>query len=173
MAHDTGGHDRCVDQFEKRRRFVVGRGGIALVDDQQDRFLEWSQSLGHLLVQRGDALLPVHDEHQQLGFFDPDLDLPFDFVLQPIGVVQPDSPGVDQLDEPVAGLHHEGDPVTGDPGSRIDHRDSPPCQPVQQGTLADVGPTDDRDSRNGHGAGRKKREGDGGLSSGCQLNCSQ
>ena len=151
FVDDAGGDQRDVDQFQERGSLLVGPRRIALVDHQHRRFLQRPEPPGDLAVHRCDALLSVDDKHQQLGLVDPHLDLPLDLVLELIGVVESDAAGVDQLDVPFTSLDHEGDPIAGDSGRRIDHRHTSPCQPVQQRTLADIRSADDRDAGHRHG----------------------
>ena len=73
------------------------------------------------------------------------LDLPLDVGGEVVRVHDAHAAGVDELEEPSAGLDEGGDAVAGDAGGRIDDADAPAGEPVEQRRLADVRPADDRD----------------------------
>ena len=61
--------------FGEFRDAGLGPLGVHLIDGDQNRFAAAAQPRGSLAVQRHDALLDVHDEDDDVGRFDGELDL--------------------------------------------------------------------------------------------------
>jgi hypothetical protein len=84
-----------------------------------------------------------------LGRLDGHFNLPLDLCRQVVGVLDPDSARVGDLDEPAIDRDERGDPIARDPAGGIDDGDPVAGQPVENRGLADVGTTDDSDLRYG------------------------
>ena len=72
---------------------------IGLIGNQQHRFVDFAQTLGHNLVQARQTQTRIDDEEQQVGFFDAKFDLAFHFGCQVIDVLDSHTTGIDQFEE--------------------------------------------------------------------------
>ncbi len=144
-----------------------GDGAALAVGPAQALLAEHARDL---LVLRGDAVLAVDREEDEVGAADGLGDLPLDVrgqvrevvpgvvVLGVLGRVDAEAAGINQLDGLVGlvavgrgQLGDERDAVARHARRRIDDRDTVLRDHVEQRTLADVGPADDGDAGEGHG----------------------
>ncbi len=126
----------------------AGLAGLAfgLVGDQHHRLAPPAQHFGEHLVVRRHAFARVDHEQGQVGLVDGDLGLRLHAGLQALVVDVLKSGGVDQLQIDVAQPAGPETAVAGDAGAIVDDRQRPARQPVEQGRLADIGPSDDCDA---------------------------
>ena len=131
---------------------AVGLGLGALVVDlvggQHDRLAGLAQDLDDRLVGVGDADGRVDHEQHRVGQGDRDLGLGADRLGQAAGVGVP-AAGVDDGEGAAVPVGVVGDPVAGHAGDVLDDRLAAADDPVDQRGLADVGPTDDGEDRDG------------------------
>ena len=148
----AGRDQRAVGEAVEDGDFIIQLRRIALVDDDQLWFLDPSQALRNPLIQRRHARRAFHDEHDHVGFVEGDLDLAVDVLGEIVPIHDADAAGIDQFEEPVADVHEIRDAIPCDAGHGVDDRDAFVSEPIQQRTLADVRPADNRHAGNGHAA---------------------
>ena len=123
---DTASVDRRgrVDPLETQRRELARTGGglviVGLVDHHQHGLLDGTQLLGHLDIERNDALLDIDHEQDHVGRLDGQIHLlqrgSRDHILGLLASQETDAPRVDQCVRPTMpfGLGHHS--ITGDSG---------------------------------------------------------
>src|SRR5207249_12258875 len=77
---------RCLPPFPTRRSsdldFRIELGGIAFVDDQQLRLVDFPQTAADFLVERRDPRRSFDNEHDDVSLLDGDANLCIDFLGQ-------------------------------------------------------------------------------------------
>ena len=122
ILQNTHAHQIAVSEAME---FVgVGVLGLAVgfVGNKQDRFVDFTESIGHFGVQGDQSAARVDDKEEHIGFFDGREDLHFDLIGQIIDVLDSDSTGIDQF-EMAAFMFDQGrKAISGDPGKVFDDR---------------------------------------------------
>ena len=83
-------------------------GVVGLVGHANHRHLHVPQPIGHLAVQRRDAVAGIDDEEDHGGRIDGRLDLLLDLLGQIVDVLDAHPAGIDQFDKPLAELGEDG-----------------------------------------------------------------
>ncbi len=143
-----------VEHFAAQLIELVGLafqpGVVGLVGHADHRHLHVAEPLGHLAVQRRQALAGIDDKHDHRGRVDGRLDLFLDVLGQIVDVVDAHAARIDQLDEALAELGKVRDAIAGHAGGRIDDGQPLAGQPIEKARLAHIGPAHDGDLRNTH-----------------------
>ena len=118
---------------------------IDLVHDQEDRALRSPQEAREFLIDRGETLLRVDDEENDVGFAHRRVRRAPHFLEQFRFAVTADSARVPDRERLGAALTDGGNPVAGDARLIMHDRNVATGEPVKESGLTDVRPADDRD----------------------------
>jgi len=124
------------------RHVVAGVAQVVLVGHQDDWLLRPAQYVGHVLVEVGDAVGGVYDEHDLVGLLDGDLDLLVDFLLEDVVGVHDPAAGVDDGEVAPGPVHESVLAVAGGAGGGVHDGGAALREPVEQCRLAHVGAPD-------------------------------
>ena len=112
-----------------------------------------AQRLGRLLVGRRQARGCIDDEEDDVRLLDREARLLLDLLLDRVARVDLHAAGVDDDEAAIVPLGDRVEPVAGRACPILDDGLAPPDDAVEEGRLADVGPTDDGDDRAGRPVG--------------------
>ena len=149
----------------------VGVLGLAVgfVGNQQDWFVDFSEPIGDLSIQRDQSAARVDDKDQQVRLFDCGHDLRFDLVGQIVDVFDPDSAGVDQLKVTAFVLDEGSEAIAGHPGKIFNDRQSTAGDPVKNRAFADVRSAYNCNAWDSHRRTMDRKKGIGGDLDGSRL----
>lgn len=130
----------------------VGVLGLAVgfVGNKQDRFVDFSESIGHFGVQGYQSAARVDNKQEHIGFFDGREDLQFDLVGQIIDVLDSDSTGIDQFEMATFMFDQGRKAISGHPGKVFDDRQAATVEPIKDRTFADIRSAYNCNARNSH-----------------------
>ena len=136
-------HPQLVEVPDQR----IGFGGVDLVDRHEDGLVHAAQQIGDRPVHRRQALAPVHQEDERVGFVDRAARLLADQSQHPVLGGRHQAAGVDQLKPPSPVVALGVMPVARHAGKVLDDGLPPAQDTVEQRGLADVRAAYDGDGK--------------------------
>ena len=151
-------HDRLEPQLVELERPSPGALVVGLVDRQDDRRGDHSQSRGNLLVGRDQPLASVDHEHDHIGRLERPPALLHDELVQRIVAGAEHPASIDERN--VVPCHSAGSELTSRvvPGDWRDDRAAGIGDAVEERRFADVRPADQHDRRGGRRAFQRHAE---------------
>ena len=124
---------------------------INKVDDEQHGRLGLAELLRERLIDRGEAVVGIDHEEDEVGGLHRDVGLDGDLFVEAILNPAADAAGVDEGARDLRGLGRGRDAVAGDARLVVDNGDLPPGKAVEESGLSDIRASNDGNSRHGGG----------------------